>query len=91
MEKCMDCNSTLKRGETECWACGSAVIVADGGSKLSGGFASLINFFLYLAGIMTVVSLFWDATPPFSRCVVATLVLFLAKSSMGQMAYKKKD
>ncbi len=88
MEKCLDCNSTLKKGETECWSCGHIVAGSQPSSKMGGHFSKLINFFLYLCGAMTVASLFFDATPPFSRCITATLVLFLVKSSMGQMLQK---
>lgn len=91
MEKCIECNSTLKKTETECWACGHAVAGAEPKNKMGGHFSTVITGLLYLSGIMTIASLFFDATPPFSRCITATVVLFLVKSSMAQMLQKSKD
>jgi hypothetical protein len=90
MEKCLDCNSTLKKEETECWSCGHPVARADTHAKMGGRFGMVINFFFILSAVMTVASLFFDATPPFTRCITATLVLFLVKSSMGQMLQKNE-
>ncbi len=80
----------MKRGETECWSCGHMVKGADSGGKAGGAFSKVISGLFILCCVMTVASLFFDATPPFSRCITATVVLFLVKSSMGQMLHKNE-
>ena len=87
---CRDCNSTMKEGETTCWACGSVVKPPELPLGLGRRFASLINFFFIVSLVLSVASLFFDATPPFSKCITVTLVLFLVKSSASQMLERKK-
>lgn len=43
-----------------------------------------------LSAVMTVASLIFSATPPFSKCLVATIVLLFVKSSAEQMLERKK-
>jgi hypothetical protein len=90
MDKCRDCNATLKNDETVCWACGAVCQQHIRRSGLGRGFAGLINVAFLVSAAMTVASLFFDATPPFSKCITATIVLLLVKSSSDQMQEKKK-
>ena len=90
MDRCRDCNSTIKNDETVCWACGSVCHAHKPPSGLGKGFAGLINVAFLLSAAFTVASLFFDATPPFSKCITATLILLLVKSSADQMREKKK-
>ena len=43
---------------------------------------------LIISSVMTVASLFFDFTPSFTRCMVATTNLGLVKGSAVQMAQK---
>lgn len=91
MDRCRDCNATMKNDETVCWACGSvcqAHVPASGWGK---GFMNLITCAFLISAAMTVASLFFDATPPFSKCMTATIVLLLVRSSADQMFEKKKS
>lgn len=90
MTRCRDCHATMKSEELQCWACGAAVAQKDT-PKISFGkrFASGLKFAFIGSGLLTVASLFFDATPSFARCLTATLVLLLAKSSAEQMIEKK--
>lgn len=90
MDRCRDCNSTIKNDETVCWACGSVCQAHKPASNLGKGFAGLINAAFLISAAFTVASLFFDATPPFSKCITATLILLLVKSSADQMREKKK-
>jgi hypothetical protein len=90
LHRCLDCNATMKADETACWACGSAAKPKDQSAGLGRGFATFINFFFILSLVVTVASLFTDMMPPFLKCATVTGVLFLVKSSMGQMMEKKK-
>ncbi|HEY4364363.1 MAG TPA: hypothetical protein VGN17_25585 [Bryobacteraceae bacterium] len=51
-------------------------------------FLTVIKITFIISAIMTVASLFFDFTPSFTKCMVATMVLGLAKSSADQMAQK---
>lgn len=90
MERCRDCNSTIKKDETVCWACGSVCHQNVPVSGLGKSFCSLISCAFLISAAMTVASLFFEATPPFSKCMTATIVLLLVKSSADQMLEKKK-
>lgn len=91
MDRCRDCNATIKSDETACWACGAACQQNMPVSNLGRGFAGVINVIFLISATMTVASLFFDATPPFSKCMTATVVLLLVKSSASQMLEKKKS
>ena len=90
IHRCRDCNSTVKADETSCWACGSAIERKDVASGLGSRFAKFINFFFVVSLVITVASMFTDMMPPFMRCAAVSLVLFLVKSSAGQMAEKER-
>jgi len=90
LHRCLDCNSTIKDDEKSCWSCGTVVERKDAASGLGVGFAKFINFFFILSLVVTVASMFTDMMPPFMRCATVSLVLFLVRSSAGQMADKQK-
>lgn len=81
----------MKNDETVCWACGSVCAQHIPPSGWGKGFVSLINIAFIVSAAMTVASLFLEAAPPFSKCMTATIVLMLVKSSAGQMLEKKKS
>jgi hypothetical protein len=91
LERCMDCNSSLKKEETVCFACGAAVKRKSTQTTFGQRFAAALKFAFIGAAILTVASLFFDATPSFWKCITATLVLLLAKSSADQMLEPKSD
>jgi hypothetical protein len=91
LQRCLDCNSTMKSNETVCWACGSVMQPKELPSGLGHHFVTFINFFFIFSLIVTVASLFTDLMPPFVRCATVSAVLFLVKSSAGQMMEKKKS
>jgi hypothetical protein len=91
LDRCLDCNSSLKKGETECYACGSAVKQNNTQSAFGRQFANVLKYAFIGSAVMTVASLFFDATPSFGKCITATLVLLLAKSSADQMLDQKSD
>ena len=90
LDHCRDCNSTLKAGETVCWACGSAVAPKDATISLNRRFSGFINFLFIVSLVITIASLFTSLMPPFLRCAAVTAVLFLVKSSAAQMLDKER-
>ena len=89
LERCLDCNSTLKKGEIECYACGATVKQETNQTSFGKRFATILKFAFIASAILTVASLFFDATPSFGKCITVTLVLLLAKSSADQMLEQK--
>ena len=91
MDKCLDCNSTLKAGELQCYNCGASVKVQETPQMVFGKrFASFLNIAFFASIAMTIASLFTDFVPPFTRCLILTFILLLARSSAAQMLEKKK-
>jgi hypothetical protein len=90
LDHCLECNSTMKSDETICWACGSAARQKDAPTGLGQFFSSTITVLFYISAGITVASLFFDATPPFTKCIIVTLILLFVKSSAAQMLEKKK-
>jgi hypothetical protein len=89
--RCLDCNSTLTKEEKECFTCGASVIRKDASRVVFGKrFAAFLKYAFILSGILTVASLFFDATPSFLKCFISTVVLLLAKSSADQMLEKTR-
>jgi hypothetical protein len=91
MNRCRECHAVMTKTETVCLGCGSQLEVSTGVDRLTGGFRSVINVLFIASAILTVASLFLDATPPFSKCLISTLVLLVVKSSAGQMVERKKS
>jgi hypothetical protein len=85
LDRCLDCNSSLKKDEAVCFACGAPVKRESGRTAFGKRFATVLKFALFASAMLTVASLFFDATPSFWKCITATLVLLLAKSSADQM------
>jgi hypothetical protein len=90
MDRCRECNSSVKTGETACFNCGSAVRLKEVGPGLAERFVLVSKIIFILSAIMTVASLIFSATPPFWKCLVATVVMLFVKSSAEQMLEKKK-
>ena len=89
MEKCLDCNSTLKKGEKACYACGAQVPVVNPKASLNQRFALVIKIVMYASAALTVASLFVTGLS-FMKSSAVTLVLFIVKSSADEMLEKKK-
>lgn len=90
LTRCLDCNATLTKAETLCFTCGAAVPRELPGSILGRRFTKLITYSFFGSAVLTLVSLFVDFTPSFTKCLATTLVLLLVKSSADQMVEKKK-
>ena len=90
MNRCRECHAVMTKTETVCLGCGSQLEVSTGKDQLTGGFRTVINILFIVSAVLTVLSLFLDATPPFSKCLISTLVLLVVKSSAGQMIESKK-
>jgi hypothetical protein len=86
MNKCGSCNGSLKDDETSCFQCDTPVPPKVTKVSLQQRFRTVIKVTLVLSAIMTVASLFFDFTPSFIKCVVATMILALVKSSAEQMS-----
>jgi len=91
MERCRACNASIKSGETVCFGCGIAIGKKDSGAAVAERFVLISKIVFILSATMTVASLFFSATPPFWKCLVATIVLMFVKSSAEQMLEKHKS
>jgi hypothetical protein len=75
----------LHKTEIKCFMCGTVVVADTHKVPFQQRICSLLKVGFILAAGLTVVSLFADFTPSFTKCAVATLILALAKSSAEQM------
>lgn len=91
MNRCVQCNATMTKTETVCLSCGSELEVSTRTEEWGGRFRVVLKILFILSAILTIASLFFDATPPFSRCAITTLVLLVVMSSANQMKEGKKS
>jgi hypothetical protein len=91
MNRCVQCNATMTKTETVCLSCGSELEVTTRTDRWGGRFRVIIKVLFFMSAILTAASLFFDATPPFSRCAITTLVLLVVMSSANQMKESKKS
>jgi hypothetical protein len=91
MNRCVQCNATMTKTETVCLGCGSELEVTTGTDRWGGRFRVTVKILFFASAILTIASLFFDATPPFSRCAITTLVLLVVMSSANQMTERKKS
>jgi hypothetical protein len=54
-------------------------------SKFGSGFATLVTILFFASGLLTVASLFVEATPGFTKCLMVTVVLLVVRTSAGEM------
>jgi hypothetical protein len=89
MERCLQCNSTLAKQETSCWACGAAVPEKNPKKTLDARFRLAINILFIIFGAFTVVSIFMP-TGMLTKCIAGMVILALVRSSAQNMADTKK-
>ena len=85
MTKCLTCQATLQKHETKCFLCGTEVVPDTKKLTLLERFNSGAKVALIVSSLLTVASLFTNVAPPFIKCMVATVILYLVKSSAQQM------
>jgi hypothetical protein len=78
----------LAVGEQVCWACNSQVPEKNPKSNLAARFQSVINGLFILFAVLSALSIFLPDgyVPPFKKCIVGLLVMFLVRSSSHTMA-----
>ena len=86
MTKCLTCHGTLQKEETRCFLCGTDVAPDPNKVSLRQRFSTALKVALVFSSVMTVASIFTDLMPSFTKCMVATVILGLAKSSAQQMS-----
>lgn len=87
--RCRDCNSSVKEGETRCYACGSQIKSDDGAkAAFAKKFATIIKLAFFGSAALTIASLFFEFTPSFMKCLTTTLILLFVKSSADAMLEK---
>lgn len=88
MTKCGSCHGSIRDGETVCFLCDTPVPPLKTKITIPERFQTVIKITFIVSALMTVASLFFDFTPSFIKCMVATLILGLVKSSSDQMTQK---
>ena len=88
MTKCTSCSGSIREGETVCFLCDTPVPPSKMKVTAAERFQTVIKITFIVSAIMTVASLFFDFTPSFTKCMVATMILGLVKSSGDQMIQK---
>jgi hypothetical protein len=90
MDRCLDCNSTLKPDEAVCYTCGSARKPKNPKPSPMARCAFLVKVLFILSALMTVASLFFEAAPSFTKCLATTIILMFVNRSAEQMAEKQQ-
>jgi uncharacterized membrane protein YvbJ len=90
MQRCRECNSSLKKDETECYTCGTPVVAKTAQATMKTRFVTIINILFLISAAMTVASLFITIPISFMKCMTTTLVLLIVKSSAAEMREKKE-
>jgi uncharacterized membrane protein YczE len=92
MEHCASCNSTLKVGEKECWACSAIVQEKEPKTTMHARFQTLINVLFIFFAVLTPLALVLpnEYVPSLKKCVVGLIVMGLARSSIQTMTEARK-
>lgn len=93
MDRCRQCNSTMAKLETVCWACNSEVVDLNPKPGFAQRFQSVLNFLFILFAALAVAALVVPAgyVPSISKCLVGLLVIVLVRSSSFAMSEAKKN
>lgn len=90
MDRCLDCNATLKPEEMVCYTCGSARKEKNPKPSLAVRCAGFSKVMFIASGLLTVASLFFSATPSFTKCLATTIILLFVNRSADQMSEKHR-
>ncbi len=90
MDRCRECHATLKSDETSCFTCGSVRRPRHEKPTPIMRWATASKVLFILSGLLTVASLFFDATPSFIKCLATTIIFMFVNRSAEQMAEKQK-
>jgi len=85
MLKCVNCHGTLAVGEAVCIQCGTAPEPINPPPTWKDRFRTGVKIGFIFAAVLTVASLFTDWVPSFTKCAVATVILFFVKNSADGM------
>ena len=88
MTRCNECNSLVTRDEFVCGTCGAQTQPSTASSRRRKKFVTFLSVLLYTSLILTVAAIFLPMTPPFSKCLVVSIVLLLVRSSASEMVDK---
>jgi hypothetical protein len=93
MERCAQCNATLKSEEKECWGCGSVVPEKNPKKTIYDRFRTVVNVLFIVFAVLTPASLFLPSTyvPSFFKCFAGLMILFLVRSSVRNMGDAKSQ
>ena len=93
MEHCGSCNSTLKVGETVCWACSAMVPEKNPKTSMHTRFHTVINLLFKGFCVITPLALVLPSgyTPSLKVCVAGLVVMGLVRSSMQTMTESRRD
>jgi hypothetical protein len=92
MEHCMQCNSTLKPEEKECWACSAIVPEKNPKASMHTRFHTVINVLFIMFAVLTPLALVLPDgyVPSFKKCAAGLVVLVLVRSSIQTMTDARK-
>ena len=91
MERCLDCNCSLRSDEVACISCGSPRKPRSEKPSMMVRFAKAVQILFIISCVLTVASLFLPATPSFLKCLATTVILLFVNRSAEQMAEKQKS
>jgi hypothetical protein len=90
MDRCLECNGTLKADESACFMCGSARKPKIQKPSMVVRCATVVKVLFILSGVLTVASLFFSVTPSFLKCLATTIILMFVNRSADAMAEKQR-
>src|ERR1700761_2656146 len=79
MLKCVNCHGTLTDTEVVCVQCSTPAAPDRTLVTWQDRFRTGVKIGMIFSGVLTIASLFTDYTPSFTKCLVATVILFLVK------------
>ena len=90
MQRCLQCNSTLRRDEKVCYSCNTAAPEKNPKKPLTDRLRIVINAVFILFAVLTVAALVTGMLP-FWKCFAGLAVLYLVKNSADNMAEFPKE
>jgi hypothetical protein len=90
MPACLNCGGRLCKGDTKCFTCEAPAEPKASPRDANLGRARVILMILFLVClVLTIVSIFTDVGPSFTKCAAATVILHFVRTSAVQMSEKK--
>ena len=91
MERCRQCDAPLAKTDVNCVTCGANLKPDTKKATFQKRFQKGVTVMFFISATLMVASLFTSSVPSFFTCFGVTIVLYMVRSSAGEMTQASEE